>query len=73
MAEVAEVAIVDEKRVCSKCKCLLKLDDSLFKKNRHGNFNKTCIRCSERVKILREASRCEHNRNKSHCKDIAKI
>ena len=68
MAEIAEVAAVIENRVCSKCKCLLRLDDSEFKINRHGEYNKTCIRCSDRRKIQRAANKCAHNKEKSRCK-----
>ena len=57
MAEVADIIAVVEKRICSRCKCLLTLDASTFKTNRHGNFNKTCIRCSDRKKIIRDANK----------------
>ena len=69
MTEVAEIIAVVEKRICSRCKCLLKLDASTFKTNKHGDYNKTCIKCSERVKASKIANKCEHNREKSICKD----
>ena len=68
MAEVVEVVEVVEKQVCSICKCMLTMDADTFKINRHGKFNKTCIRCSERRKVLRDAKRCEHNKLKHQCR-----
>ena len=57
----------DQKRVCTACKCLLNLNATNFEINRHKEYNKTCLKCKERRKIIYDKSRCEHEKPKRIC------
>jgi len=54
-----------QRQKCNRCKVNLTIDK--FKVKRCGNTMKQCIECNE--KCMRNKSRCEHNRNKTRCKD----
>ena len=51
---------------CSRCKCWR--EPKVFL-NTKGRKLKTCIKCRDYVKILRDKNRCEHKREKRKCKD----
>jgi hypothetical protein len=54
---------------CTSCRCWAQPDD--FKKETKRGFRilKSCIRCRDKAKKTREKNKCEHNRQKSHCKE----
>jgi len=54
---------------CSKCKKDYKIADF-----RSGcKIFKTCIRCRDIVKKSQDKTKCEHNRQKSHCKECGGV
>jgi hypothetical protein len=54
---------------CSSCKCIKVQDESNFKVNKKGEFNKTCLTCAARRKGYRENYKCEHGKAKNECKE----
>ncbi|XP_057292561.1 uncharacterized protein LOC130621274 [Hydractinia symbiolongicarpus] len=59
-----------------KCKCLkykhfLSLDS--FRIKRNGELTKTCIKCLDAGKALRERAKCPHGRRRDQCKDCGGI
>ena len=52
---------------CTNCKKKFYADG--FGANRLGVRYKTCLECGERRKAKREKNKCEHNRQRSACKD----
>ncbi len=56
--------MTEELRKCSGCKCHKTLDN--FSVSRLGKQLKTCDKCRENA---RKRKKCEHNRQKSTCKD----
>jgi len=52
---------------CSGCKCLRHITDEygVYK----GTRRKTCLTCKENRNKYRNASKCEHDKQKTHCKD----
>jgi hypothetical protein len=52
---------------CSRCKCYWVPDDTDIKTS--GLFCKTCKKCRNIDKNNRDKNKCEHNREKSRCKE----
>ena len=58
-----------EKKQCKKCKHFLLIE--CFKNNkRTAQLTKYCVKCLDRVKKLRQQTKCEHRRQRSRCKDF---
>ncbi len=55
---------MSELRKCSRCNSNQLLNETYYKKNRKGEFNKTCITCANR-----NNNKCEHGKRKNRCKD----
>ena len=54
-------------RKCNYCKILL--PQYKFSKNRKDLFNKSCDECRIKQKNTRDKNKCEHNKQRSRCKD----
>ena len=55
-----------EKKQCTKCKKDLEI--SLFNLRRR-QLTKCCVKCLDNFKKSKQQTKCEHGRQKSHCKD----
>jgi hypothetical protein len=66
---MVEITETTEKKLnyCSGCKSSILI--KYFKINRKGEYNKTCLNCSAKRKKSVNKNKCEHNRQKSTCKD----
>jgi len=51
---------------CSKCRCY-RSEASFY--NEKGRRLKTCQTCRDRDRVIRERNKCEHNRQRTHCKE----
>ena len=52
---------------CNRCR--VKLLPSNFSEKRDGILLKSCDRCREKDKKRKESSKCEHGKQRAHCKD----
>jgi hypothetical protein len=52
---------------CSKCKKDKTFEE--FNKKRDGSYTKMCSRCLDQKKKSKEKNKCEHGRERSHCKE----
>ena len=55
-----------EKKQCTKCKKDLEIS---FFNLRRRQLTKCCVKCLENFKKSKQQTKCEHGRQKSHCKD----
>lgn len=56
-----------ERKKCNRCKVNMTLDK--FKKKRDDSYQKLCIECNEKNVKNTNKNKCEHNREKTKCKD----
>ena len=52
---------------CNRCKCYWKPDETDIKSS--GLVCKTCKKCREYQKAIKDKNKCEHNKRKSLCRD----
>ena len=58
---------IQERKKCNKCKVNLLFKE--FKPKRNGELTKRCIKCLDYQKHWQLKNKCEHNRQKSICKE----
>ena len=52
---------------CIYCRVILPINN--FTLNKNGKYLKTCDKCREKKKIVRERNKCEHGRERNKCKE----
>ena len=58
---------IQERKKCNKCKVNLLFKE--FKPKRNGELTKRCIKCLDYQKHWQLKNKCEHNREKTKCKE----
>ena len=56
-----------ERKKCDRCKNNLRIE--LFAKKRDDTYQKHCIECNRKNREQKTRNKCEHERQKSKCKD----